>query len=445
MTRPDARPDARPGAGSSRRLGRVHDRVLDALAAVDAGRPADVALRRVEARSRDLGAAERSTLREQVYGVLRQRRRVEDALSRAAAAERRSLAELEPPVRLKLEVLAYRALQDDLPAPLEVFDPPTYRRFRPVLERIAHGRLPKRRTDNEQAIEFNLPTWLWELMERGLGLNEALRVGRALLGRAPLAVRAQRSGVGELQAELRDAGISARPTVLSPVGLILPSGTDLRSLDAFREGRLEVQDEGSQLVGLAASSSGGRTLDACAGAGGKTLQLAEAGASVTALEPDDRKRKELVKRIERAGLRARVHGTELEAFAVEHPESFDRVLVDAPCTGTGTLRRHPDLAARLSPTELERDVARQRRLAAAAARCTKPGGRLVYATCSVLPEENEAIADYMARELPELHPEAVFEGILGERIAHGSRVRIGPGPEVDGPDGFFIAAFAKRS
>lgn len=457
--------DPRPGARRSGRTGRVFDRALDALSEIDAHKPADLALRHVESRARDLGAHERKELRALVFGLLRRRRRVRDLLARATSAERKRLDDLEPPIRRRLEILADRADRDRSVEELDGLDARVHRRFARVLGRIAAGRLPAKRTGNPEAIEHNLPDWLWARFREGLGDDRAAVVASALAGRAPVTARVRGGDVEPVLRALERDEIRARPTVISRVGLVLPFGTDLRATTAYRDGQIELQDEGSQLVGLSAASPGRRVLDACAGAGGKTLQLVEAAASVVALEPDEAKRRELRRRLERAGAQAEIVPQTLEAYA-ERPESFDVVLVDAPCTGTGTLRRHPDLALQLTPEGLARDVARQKRLIAAARRCLRPGGRLVYATCSVLTDENEDIVDYARVEAPDLRPVPVFAGAPAERTGKSSRLRIGPGwgptgqpaaiqaakgsaapdsGDDGGPDGFFIAAFERAT
>jgi len=123
-------------------------------------------------------------------------------------------------------------------------------------------------------------------------------------------------------------------------------------------------------------------------------------------------------------------------------------LVDAPCTGTGTLRRHPDLRWRLSDADVPREASRQRRILTGAFKAVRPGGRLIYATCSVFAEENEAVAAYLLAEEPRLQPLPLAE-LWGERLstqlAATHEARIGPGPRREDPDGFYIAAFRRRS
>jgi len=147
----------------------------------------------------------------------------------------------------------------------------------------------------------------------------------------------------------------------------------------------------------------------------------------------------------RLGERGQIVKQRLEDWAPAHAGGFDAVLVDAPCSGSGTLRRHPDLSRRLSKAGLEKERHRQRILLTAAFGAVKPGGRLIYATCSVFHEENEDVVQAFASDVPAARPESVFGGALGEKLGRASSLRIGPGPDQDGPDGFFIAAFRKTS
>lgn len=430
--------DPRPAA-SGHRAGRIWDRWLDALSQVDVGRPADQVLRRIESKAKDLGRRERRQLRDSFYGFLRSRRMVQDQLTRAMAAERRPLDTLSPPLRQELELMAYLALEGELP------QTQVTKRFGPVLKRIATGRLPKtkRSPEGQAAIDANVPDWLFARWVEDRGLEGAVELGRSLRNRAPVTVFV-RGG-----ADARDAFVAsladAAPTARAPSGAILPPGSMVPDRDD-----IELQDEGSQLLSLAAASPAGgvqprRILDACAGAGGKTLALCDLApaAELTAVEPAGARLSEARRRARRAGVETRVRWrTEsLEDHARAHPGRYDVVLVDAPCSGTGTLRRHPDVALRLEAEQVSDHVASQRRLVASAAQALAPGGTLVYATCSVLPEENEGVADYLLEHGPGLRPVPVFGDRFPDLV--GTRVRIGPGPDETGPDGFFVAAFRK--
>lgn len=445
----DARPRATP-AGP--RLGRIHDRVLHVLAEVDAGAPADRALSAAFRRARDLGSHDRAHVRDEVYGLLRHRRRARDLVERGCRALRKDPSLFEAPMRQRLELLAHLAAEGATLSELEARDRYAARRVPRLFERIVQGKLPppKHGAERAAAIETSLPDWLFRQLVQDLGLEEARALGLALLERAPVTLRVdpRRMGRDDLLTRLAEAGIEARPTDRAPDGLILAERADLRDWPELSDGRAELQDEGSQLIALAVGAEpGDAVLDACAGAGGKTLALWSAMGGeghLVAVEPDKKKRDALRARLDASG----AHGVEvLEGELEALPEAlrgrFDRVLVDAPCTGSGTFRRHPDLKWRLGEEDLRREVSRQSRLLGAAVAALAPGGRLVYATCSVLRAENEAAVERLAASAPELTPESLALG-WGPELAQalgatGATARIGPGPGPQGPDGFFIA------
>ena len=215
----------------------------------------------------------------------------------------------------------------------------------------------------------------------------------ALLDRAPLDVRVNRlrGTREEALAKLADA----QPTPLSPLGLRLPEGFRVEETEAWRSGLVEIQDEGSQLLALACAAAPGEVaLDLCAGAGGKTLALAAEMANqgrILASDADRGRLSRLAPRLERAGVtivepRLLDPGREAEQLA-DLAGTFDLVLVDAPCSGSGTWRRNPETRWRLTPKRLDQLVALQARLLDVAAGLLRPGGRLVYAVCSLLAEE----------------------------------------------------------
>jgi 16S rRNA (cytosine967-C5)-methyltransferase len=226
------------------------------------------------------------------------------------------------------------------------------------------------------------------------------------------------------------------------------------SLDLFRAGLVEVQDEGSQLVSLLTDARPGqRVCDFCAGAGGKTLALAAAMANKGHIVACD----VLPGRLDRSSVRLRragVHNVERQSLASErdpwvkrHKGRYDRVLVDAPCTGIGTWRRNPDAKWRLEPGDLVELVQLQARILDSAARLVTPGGRLVYATCSLLAEENEdQVRRFLGGHLDFAlvpAPEAWAEVLPGPSPGEGPYLSLTPA--VHGTDGFFIAIFQRRA
>ena len=281
------------------------------------------------------------------------------------------------------------------------------------------------------------PDWLVERLSAS-GLDAEAQA--ALLDRAPLdlrvnALKAQRDGL--------ILPVEAEPTA-APHGLRLPTGTSVEQWDAYREGAIEVQDTGSQLACVAAAAQPGETvLDLCAGAGGKTLALAaamEGQGRLIASDTDRGRLSRLPARAERAGARAETRlldpGKEVEMLA-DLAGAVDAVIIDAPCSGTGTWRRNPEARWRLDPKELERLVELQARLIDIAIPLLKPGGRLVYVTCSLLDEEG---ADGFAAALAR-HPGLGAQPLnLPLGVSRGQGIRLEP--HRDGTDGFFIARAA---
>ncbi len=279
------------------------------------------------------------------------------------------------------------------------------------------------------------PEWLRERVDP-LVLDEL----EALLGRAPLDLRVNRvkGDVTEAEAALPEA----ERTPLSPIGLRLPEGFQVEQTDAWKSGLVEVQDEGSQLLALGCGATGGVTVvDLCAGAGGKTLALAAEMRNegrILACDVDRRRLARMGPRLERAGLsivetRLLDPKRELEALQ-DLRQAADLVLVDAPCSGTGTWRRNPETRWRLTPDRLGQLVALQAHLIGLAAELVRPGGFLVYAVCSVLAEEGRGQAEAFGRARSSFipHPLAIR---CGRPAGPGTLLT----PRHDGTDGFFVA------
>ena len=288
------------------------------------------------------------------------------------------------------------------------------------------------------ATRFSMPGWLAETLVREVGA-EAPLLADALCMPGPVFLRVNRARTTRdgLARRLAAEGIATRPTGLAPDGLeVLSSRPNLLALPSFREGLLEVQDEGSQLLGEAVGARPGETvLDLCAGAGGKTLQLAAAvgpGGRVHACDPDEARLGRLRVRAGRAGASPHVHGKEPPAGLLA-----DRVLVDAPCSELGALRRGPDLRFRLDPASFAALPALQLGILQRAASHVRPGGRLVYATCTLRREEDEEVA-------------RAFEGGREEFTRRDALPGLSDGegflrlwPHRHGTDGFFAAAWTR--
>jgi 16S rRNA (cytosine967-C5)-methyltransferase len=236
--------------------------------------------------------------------------------------------------------------------------------------------------------------------------------------------------------------------------LRLAKRTPLSGLAAFKNGLFDVQDEGSQVAALMAGARPGmRVVDFCAGVGGKTLALAAGMANrgkLVACDVSARRLERAALRLRRAGVgnvERRVLSSERDPWVKRHARGFDRVLVDAPCLGTGTWRRNPDAKWRPRPEDLADLVGRQHQILRSAARLVRPGGRLVYVTCSLLREENDAQADTFLAEAPDfvLVPAVrAWEEAIGGASPAGDRYLFLT-PARHGTDGFFVAMFERRN
>jgi 16S rRNA (cytosine967-C5)-methyltransferase len=311
----------------------------------------------------------------------------------------------------------------------------------------------------------DFPEWLTPSFERAFG-ERAAEEGAALAARAPVDLRVNTLKATRKTALAELAEIGAEPCALSPLGIrvALPEGPargpNIENEPAYLKGLVEIQDEGSQLAALvAAARSGEQVLDLCAGAGGKTLALAammENRGQVFAYDADKRRFGDILERIRRAGARniqIRYPGRgDVLADLAGH---MDLVLVDAPCTGTGTWRRRPDAKWRLRPNALDLRAGEQDAVLDEAARHVKPGGRLVYVTCSVLPEENEDRLDAflrrngafeMADPLADLGAvDAATATRLAPFVKRGERVEpvLRLSPASAGTDGFFVGVMRR--
>lgn len=310
-------------------------------------------------------------------------------------------------------------------------------------------------------VRADIPEWLWPSFVRAFG-ERAVVEGRALAERAPTDVRvnALKATREKVEKALRD--FAAEPTPLSPLGVRIPPAKgpkrtpNLEAEAAFQAGWFEIQDEGSQLAALLAGAGPRlRVLDLCAGAGGKTLAMAgqmQNTGQIFAYDEDRNRLKAIFERLKRAGVRnAQVLRAGDRAALEALSPKFDLVLVDAPCTGTGVWRRRPEAKWRLKAHSLASRREDQARVLESAAAQVKPGGRLVYVTCSLLPEENtEQVAALLAAH-PDLEVtpwrEAWAAGFGGEvpRSADGSEDTLLLSPGTHGTDGFFVACLTRRA
>jgi 16S rRNA (cytosine967-C5)-methyltransferase len=340
--------------------------------------PADALISEFFRRHRALGSRERHTLAETAYAVLRQRLLWQHLAQGGSGALERRLA-----------ILAWQGGASFLRGALG----PHEQTWLAEVEKIDRAALPDK-------LRHNLPDWLAGELRSALG-DDFWPLVQALAETAPLDLRVNilQARRDEVQRALAEAGIEAVPTPHSPWGLRVEGKPALNKLELFTSGAIEVQDEGSQLLALLTDAKRGEmVVDFCAGAGGKTLALGAAMHStgrLYAFDVSGHRLAALRPRLARSGL-SNVHTVQIAHERDERVKRLagkvHRVLVDAPCSGLGTLRRNPDLKWRQSPAGVAELAAKQQAILTAAARLLRPGGRLVYATCSLLEAENEAVA-----------------------------------------------------
>ena len=410
--------DAAPPAPARAAAVRVLERVERDAAWADRALEAEVGRRRLAPRDAALAT-------ELVFGTLRWQRYLDWIL---APHSRRRLAALDPRVRVVLRVSAYQlAFLERVPPFAAVNDAVSLARGRPgvagyvnaVLRALARRgpreREPAPPRDPLEALatRCSCPTWLAARWVERWGAVEAEALMRALCERPPLTLRANtlRTTREALGARLAaEEGLAWRPTTWAPEGLVVGPGGAPGAWRAFAEGAFAVQDEASMLVGhLLAPRAGETVADVCAAPGTKTTHLAqlmEDRGRVLALDPAPARLarvREAAARLGTASVEA-LDGT-VEALAPRFREACDAVLVDAPCSNLGVLRRNPEVKWRRQPADLAASARGQGRILAAAAAMVRPGGRLVYATCSLEPEENAEVAGAFLAAHPGFRPD----------------------------------------
>ncbi|GHD61691.1 RsmB/NOP family class I SAM-dependent RNA methyltransferase [Jeongeupia chitinilytica] len=411
------------------------DAILDVLHTVlPFTAPADVCLSRYFKDHPKLGARDRAEIAETVFGLLRHLPRLKWAcgdkagvidwmVAYWAAVEKRNLKELTAifDARRMEQAKAYKAVRWD-EAPL--------------------------------AVRAALPQWTVDAMLAD-GFDEAavLETGRAMLQSAPLDLRANTLKMKRepVQTELAAQGIESVPTPFSPWGLRVTGKPGLSRLTLFKEGAFEVQDEGSQLLALLTGARRGQMIaDFCAGAGGKTLAIGammQSSGSLYAFDISEKRLSNLKPRLARSGLsnvRPQLIASENDTKIKRLAGKMDAVLVDAPCSGLGTLRRNPDLKYRQSAQSVVELNAKQASILASASRLVKQGGRLVYATCSFLPSENRKIVDAFLAGHPEFQLVDVRELLAKDKVElalDGECMQLSPMQH--GTDGFFAAVMQR--
>jgi 16S rRNA (cytosine967-C5)-methyltransferase len=409
---------------------------------LDFNSPADAKLGEFFRNNRDLGTKDRAFVAESVYGVLRRLR----FLSTVTAND-----ENDPDDARKL-ILAWLLRVQGM----------SIRELESVLneqqKEWAHA-IKAKSTDNlPLAVQADVRDWLWDKLVAQYGEAEALTIARSMHEQATLdlrvnTIKGERDEVlAKFIAENTSGETNISKTPYSPVGIRMPSRLNISRHVLFTEGKIEVQDEGSQLLAhLVAPKRGMMVADFCAGAGGKTLAmgaLMRNTGRLYAFDVSEKRLHNLGQRLKRSGLsnlNAQVISSENDQKLKRLNGKFDRVLVDAPCSGMGTLRRNPDLKWRQTPDDVLDLTKKQASILARAAKLTKGGGRLIYATCSLLRDENEQIAeDFLAA-----HPD--FKLLNAAEILAQQQIDLDTGdylklfPHLHNTDGFFAAVFEKAS
>jgi 16S rRNA (cytosine967-C5)-methyltransferase len=423
------------------------------------GARADQAMQRVLRREKQLRSVERRSVADAVYGLLRLQGRIDHLLGRALRTHKLSLNDLATPTQHLLRYAAWLVVGEAQSAESAAnLAGPEVAAYAWVLDLLADPARLGAPDDPFDALaaETSLPRWLAQLWAAQLGADETRKLAAALNERAPLTIRANalKCTREELEHALHEEGARLERTRWSPLGLSFVSRTNVFALRAFKAGRFEVQDEGSQLIAEACGATAGQiVVDACAGAGGKTLALAAAMRNkgrLVACDRDARRLTEFQKRARRAGahnweLRGVPEGATGEARIADLRGAADVVLVDAPCSGLGALRRNPDARWRLSPEEVDSFPPRQRDILARYAALVRPGGRLVYATCSINHGENEDVRAAFLAAHPGFVPVSVAD-MLGEERARSLGARehdLQLLPNRHGTDGFYIAGLRR--
>ena len=407
---------------------------------LDFNSPADAKLSEFFRNHRELGTKERAFVAESVYGVLRRLR----FLSTVTAND-----ENDPDDARKL-ILAWMLRIQGM----------SIQKMEPMLneQQLEWAKAIKAKsTENlPLAVQADVRDWLWDKLVAQYGEEEALTIARSMHETATLdlrvnTIKATRDEVvAQFAAEAATGEDNVNKTPYSPIGLRMPQRLNIGRHALFTEGKIEVQDEGSQILAhLVAAKRGMMVADFCAGAGGKTLAigaLMRNTGRLYAFDVSEKRLNNLGQRLKRSGLsnlHAQLIASETDQKLKRLNGKFERVLVDAPCTGLGTLRRNPDLKWRQTPEDLAELTVKQANILARAAKLVKSGGRLIYSTCSLLSDENEQIAEQFLAAHPDFKLLNAAEILSQQQISLDTGKYLKLLPHLHKTDGFFAAVFEK--
>ncbi|CAG0124532.1 Ribosomal RNA small subunit methyltransferase B [Rhodocyclaceae bacterium] len=414
------------------------DLVIQALRAIlPLEHPADAALRYFFQQER-IGSNERALVAETVFGVLRHRLFLDHACTDPSNASSQAT-----PRRL---ALAYWTR----------FGGYNLRELAPLLKRDEEEWLGQvkgiKQDELPLPIQAELPEWIIERLHNSMPDADILAIGRAMQQPAPLDLRVntQLATRDEVLQGLQGENVEAQATPFSPIGIRIKGKPAVNKSPLFLGGKFEVQDEGSQLLGfLLAPKRNEMVVDFCAGAGGKALMLGammNSQGRLYAFDVSEKRLANLKPRLKRSGLsniQPQLIAHENDSKIKRLAGKIDRVLVDAPCSGLGTLRRNPDLKFRQSPQSVEELTHKQAAILDAASKLLKPGGRLVYATCSLLHEENRAIVDAFLAAHVDFVLRPAGEILAQQKIPLESGECLQLMPQLHGTDAFFAAVMER--
>lgn len=408
---------------------------------LDFNSPADARLSEFFRNNRELGTKDRAFVAESVYGVLRRLR----YLSTVTATE-----ENDPDDARKLILAWLLRVQGKSIRELESVLSEQQTEWAHTIKAKSTENLPL-------AVQADVRDWLWDKLVVQYGQEQALAICRSMFEQASLDLRVntikgnREDVLKKMLAENTSNEDIIALTPYSPIGIRMPNRMSISRHVLFTEGKIEVQDEGSQLLAyLVAPKRGQMIADFCAGAGGKSLAigtLMKNTGRLYAFDVSEKRLHNLGQRLKRSGLsnlHAQVISSEADPKLKRLNGKFDRVLVDAPCSGLGTLRRNPDLKWRQTEQDVQELNIKQTNILARAAKLTKAGGRLIYATCSLLQDENEAIAEAFLNANPEFSLVAANEILTQQQIKLDTGKYLKLLPHLHNTDGFFAAVFERK-
>jgi 16S rRNA (cytosine967-C5)-methyltransferase len=418
----------------------------------ESGRPADGVIDSFFRSRKYLGSNDRRFIAESVYGTLRHLRRSELLLWKSLGEQNQRIGR-EDGLLLLIVTYLISNVRDERLSPADIRarlkSGPLKDSIPGLLQRLQKTELDSFEDTVERiAVTHSFPDWLVRKLVDQYGEAEAERLCGSLNEQATTTLRVNtlKGSMEECQEALRREGVETVRTSLSPFGLAVAKRINMFQLASFREGLFEVQDEGSQLLPLFVDPKPTvRILDACAGAGGKTLlfsALMKKRGEIVATDVHNRRLEELRKRARRAGafnIRPRLV-KQISDLWKDSSSSFDTVFIDAPCSGLGTIRRNPGLKWTVTEESIRELSKKQKRLLDESAPLVKVGGRLVYATCTLLHEENEEVIEEFLVSHPRFQivdPSEYLQKWNLVRLASGKYVKLMP--HRDGTDGFFFA------